>query len=72
MYEKSIFFGRFFYLVFFKGFTPTILEVIPYKLWQVLTVSVYIYRRLLLPYYLKLIGYGKYASWTSPPLGTSD
>ena len=72
VYEKSLFFGRFFYLVFVKGFTPTIIEVVPYKCWQILTVSIYIYRRLLLPFYLKLIGYGKYTSWTNPKMGSAQ
>jgi hypothetical protein len=36
--EKSIFFGRFFYLVFYKGFTPTVFEMMPYTVWKILTI----------------------------------
>ena len=37
-----------------------------------MTVSIYLYRRFLLPYYLKLTGYGKYTSWTNPKLGQAQ
>lgn len=49
---------------------PTIFDLLPFKTWQVITVVIYAYRLFILPFYLRLIGYGKYADWTSPPLGT--
>lgn len=70
--NKGIFFGRFFYLVFFKGFTPTIFDMIPYRLWQGLTIGIYLYRLAVLPTYLRLVGYGKYSSWTTPALGSAQ
>ena len=71
-YEKLVFFMRFFYLVFYKGFTPTIFDMIPYRLWQILTIAIYIYRLTILPFWLRVTGYGKYASWTSPQIGSSQ
>lgn len=70
--NKGIFFGRFFYLVFFKGFTPTIFDMIPYRLWQGLTIGIYLYRLAILPTYLRMTGYGKYSSWTVPTLGSAQ
>jgi hypothetical protein len=70
--EKTIFFMRFFYLVFYKGFTPTVFEMMPYKLWQILTIGIYIYRTIALPIILQLTGYRKYASWTTPRLGSKQ
>lgn len=64
MYEKSTFMGRFFYMVFVKGFTPVIFDMMPYKLWQAVTIGVYVYRLTILPIYLQMSGYGRYADWT--------
>jgi hypothetical protein len=74
-YEKSVFLGRFFYMVFIKGFTPTVFDILPYNFWIVLTGLIYIYRSIVLPFWLRLTGYGQYANWTgigtkSPPLGS--
>jgi hypothetical protein len=63
LYERYVFFSRFFYMVFIKGFTPTIFDAIPYNLWKVITIAVYIYRLYLLPFWLRFTGYGKYTSW---------
>jgi hypothetical protein len=68
--EKCTFFSRFFYMVFYKGFTPTIFDLLPFPVWYALTLSVYGYRFTILPIYLKLCGYGKYANWNSPALGS--
>lgn len=68
--EKFTFFSRFFYMVLWKGFTPTIFDLLPFPVWYVLTLSIYGYRFTLLPLYLKLIGYGKYVDWNFPPLGS--
>jgi hypothetical protein len=62
-YEKFVFFRRFLYMVFIKGFTPTVFDILPYTLWTVITVIVYFYRLIFLPFWLRLTGYGKYASW---------
>lgn len=69
-HEKATFFGRFFYMVFVKGFTPTIFDLMPYRLWQLLSTAVYIYRLVVLPLWLKLTGFGACASWTNPQLGS--
>jgi hypothetical protein len=71
-YEKGIFFFRFFYLVFYKGFTPTIFDLLPFPIWYALTMAVYLYRATILPFFLRLTGYGKYANWTEPALGSSQ
>lgn len=72
VYEKSVFFMRFFYLVFYKGFTPTVFDMIPYRLWQALTIGIYVYRLTILPIWLRLTGYGRYTSWTNPQIGRYD
>lgn len=61
--EKLIFMGRFFYLVFVKGFTPVVFDTMPYFMWRVLSLSIYGFRIGILPFYLRLIGYGQYADW---------
>ena len=61
--ERLVFFGRFLYMVFIKGFTPTVFELLPFRLWQVLTITIYFYRLIFLPFYLRLTGYAKYTSW---------
>jgi hypothetical protein len=71
-YEKLIFFCRFFYLVFYKGFTPTIFDLLPFPIWYGLTFAVYLYRATILPFLLRLSGYGKYADWNIPQLGSSQ
>jgi hypothetical protein len=87
-YEKCVFFGRFFYMVFVKGnlqvtllfaiiitylgFTPTIFDLLPYWLWQTLTISIYIYRLTIVPLWLRITGYGSCASWTNPPIGSNQ
>ena len=43
-YNKAVFFLRFFYLVFYKGFTPIVFDVLPYSLWFPLSLAIYIYR----------------------------
>lgn len=68
-YEKLLFFIRFFYLVFIKGFTPTIFDLLPFSIWYSITMFVYIYRATILPFILRLTGYGKYANWNEPPVG---
>lgn len=68
--EKSIFFGRFLYMVFIKGFTPTVFDILPYYLWVTLTALIYVYRLIVLPFWLRLTGYGKYANWKG--LGTKQ
>ena len=68
--DKITFFSRFFYMVFWKGFTPTIFDLLPFPLWYALTLSIYGYRFTILPFYLKLTGFDKYADWNSPPLGS--
>lgn len=71
-YEKLIFFCRFFYLVFYKGFTPTIFDLLPFPVWYTLTLLVYLYRATILPFILRMTGYGKYADWNHPKLGSSQ
>jgi hypothetical protein len=71
-YEKFIFFYRFFYLVFYKGFTPTIFDLLPFPVWYALTFAVYLYRATILPFILRMTGYGKYADWNTPQLGSSQ
>jgi hypothetical protein len=70
--DKFTFFWGFFYMVFLKGFTPTVFDMMPYSLWYALTVSIYVYRLVVLPFWLRLTGYGKYASWTDPALGSKQ
>ena len=70
--EKMTFFGRFFFMVFIKGFTPTVFDMLPYYVWLALTMAIYLYRLIVLPFWLRLTGYGKYASWTLPPLGSKQ
>ena len=69
--EKATFFGRFFHMVFLKGFTPVVFDMLPYRVWQLLTFSIYIYRMIVLPFWLRLTGYGKYANWNEPRLGSA-
>lgn len=76
MAEKLTFLSRFFYMIFIKGFTPVVFDILPYNLWMFVTIVVYLYRLLLLPFWLRLIGYGKYANWSKlgsslPPNGDS-
>jgi hypothetical protein len=63
--EKAVFISRFFYLVFFKGFTPVVFDYMPFKLWQIISLAIYFYRLFILPFYLRLTGFGKYANWTN-------
>lgn len=70
MYEKGVFLFRFCYLLIFTGFMPTIFDLIPFRTWQFITVLIYAYRLYLLPFYLRLVGYGKHADWKNPPLGS--
>lgn len=70
--DKLTFFSGFFYMVFLKGFTPTVFDMLPYHLWYILTMSIYAYRLVVLPFWLRLTGYGKYASWTVPALGSKQ
>lgn len=72
IYEKGRFFGRFFYLVFYKGFTPTVFDTMPYWLWKIITIIVYFYRLTVLPTILRVMGFGKHASWTNPQLGVAQ
>lgn len=69
-YEKCVFLGRFFYMVFIKGFTPTVFDILPFTVWKILTIAIYVYRLIVLPFWLRVIGYGKYASWEG--LGTKQ
>ncbi len=69
IYEKFLFFMRFFYLIFVKGFTPTLFTMMPFRLWQLLSVLIYIYRRIVVPIWVMLTDYAKFASWTTPPIG---
>lgn len=71
-YEKGVFFYRFFYLVFYKGFTPTVFDMLPFPVWYGLTLGVYVYRATILPIILRISGYGKYANWTTPKLGSAQ
>ena len=63
IYEKFIFLYRFLYLLLCTGFMPTIFDLLPFKMWQIVTIMIYGYRWFILPFYLRLIGYGKYADW---------
>lgn len=65
VYEKCVFLSRFMYMVFIKGFTPTVFDVLPYHLWMLITTLVYIYRLVLLPFWLRFTGYGRFADWSS-------
>ncbi len=62
-YEKSVFISRFFYMVFIKGFTPTVFDVLPYHFWMAITMGVYAYRLTLLPFWLRFTGYRRFANW---------
>jgi hypothetical protein len=62
--EKIVFFARFFYMVFIKGFTPTVFDVLPYWFWRLLTTVIFLYRLFLLPFWLRMTGYLKYADWS--------
>jgi hypothetical protein len=64
IYEKSLFICRFFYMVFLKGFTPMVFDVLPYHVWMILTTFIYLYRLWIVPFWLRFTGYGKYASWS--------
>jgi hypothetical protein len=68
--DKYVFFVRFFKMVFLKGFTPVVFDMLPFRIWQLLTFVIYIIRLIVLPIFMRLSGFGKYASWTSPPLGS--
>ena len=70
--EKLIFFLKFFYLVFIKGFTPTIFDMLPFSVWYLLTMFVYLYRATILPLILRLIGYEKYVNWNEPRIGSKQ
>ncbi len=50
-------------MVFIKGFTPTVFDVLPYNLWMGITMGVYGYRLILLPFWLRFTGYGRFANW---------
>ena len=65
LYERGLFLQRFFYLLFVKGFTPMVFEVMPYQLWRLLSLAIYVYRLSILPLFLRIIGYGKYADWST-------
>ena len=59
------------------GFTPVVFDLMPYKVWQAVSILVYVYRLTILPFYLRLVGYGQYADWTNigfkePLKGTAD
>jgi len=62
--EKITYLSRFFYMVFIKGFTPTVFDVLPYWFWRLLTTAIFLYRLFLLPFWLRLTGYGRYADWS--------
>jgi hypothetical protein len=64
VYEKYVYLSRFFYMVFIKGFTPTIFDVLPYWFWRLLTTVIFLYRLFLLPFWLRMTGYTKYADWS--------
>jgi hypothetical protein len=64
IYEKSLFISRFFYMVFIKGFTPMVFDVLPYHVWMILSTFIYLYRLWIVPFWLRFTGYGKYASWS--------
>lgn len=68
IYEKLVFLYRFVYLLFCTGFMPTIFDLLPFKMWQIVTIMIYGYRWFVMPFYLRLIGYSKHADWSS--LGT--
>ena len=55
-YERAVFMYRFFYMVFIKGFTPTVFELLPYSVWRGITIGVYVYRLVVLPYWLRFTG----------------
>jgi len=64
MREKITYLSRFFYMVFIKGFTPTVFDVLPYWFWRLLTTMIFLYRLFLLPFWLRLTGYTRYADWS--------
>lgn len=63
-YEKTVYLGRFFYMVFVKGFTPTVFDILPYWFWRLLTTTIFLYRLFILPFWLRMTGYLKYADWS--------
>ena len=65
IYEKTIYLGRFFYMVFIKGFTPTVFDILPYWFWRMLTTGIFLYRLFLLPFWLRATGYLKYTDWST-------
>lgn len=69
--DKAVFFGRFFHMVFIKGFTPVVFDMMPYPLWQLLTFGIYIFRLVVLPIAMQLSGMVKYASWDKPAIGSA-
>lgn len=69
--DKYAFFIRFFKMVFLKGFTPVVFDMLPYRIWQLLTFAIYLIRLVVLPIFMRLSGFGKYASWTEPPVGSA-
>lgn len=72
VYEKIVFLWRFFYMVFVKGFTPAIFDLLPFQVWRAITIAVYLYRLYLLPFYLRFVGYGQFVNWNEPPLGSKQ
>ena len=50
-------------MVCIKGFTPPVFDILPYNLWRLLSLIIYLYRLYVLPYWLQFSGYLKYASW---------
>lgn len=69
-HEKCLFFGRLLYMVFVKGYTNLVFDTMPFRMWQIITMLIYLYRVYVLPLWLRLIGYGKHASWNEPPIGS--
>lgn len=61
--QKLIFMSRFFYMVFIKGFTPTIFDLLPFTVWKIISIAVYVYRLVVVPFWLRFTGYGMYADW---------
>lgn len=51
-------------MVFIKGFTPTVFDVLPYWFWRLLTTAIFLYRLFLLPFWLRMTGYLRYADWS--------
>lgn len=57
-------------MVFIKGFTPIIFDLLPFTVWKVVAIGIHIYRMIVLPFWLRLTGYGRYADWDSPQIGS--